>query len=135
MKVNWKGKYSYELEFDLLNSHPFELVLELEADQFEGIAVEEEFTSLTGESPIVTGFIDNDLINFTKKYPFQFLVDDNDQIVIDRMKPGHEVIYEGRFNAEIGEWEGEWEIIVDEIKLTSEAYKTDMVYGSWRMKM
>jgi hypothetical protein len=134
MKVNWKGKYSYEPEFDILNAHSFELILEYEANQFIGIAVEEEFTSLTNESPTVTGFIDGDTISFTKQYPFEYMIEDNGQITIDRAKPGHEVIYEGHYNSELGQWEGEWEIIADEIKLSAVEYEMDLVYGSWRMK-
>lgn len=134
MKVIWKGRYSYEPEFDILNSHPFELILEFESDHFEGVAIEDEFTTLTNESPNVNGFIDADLISFTKQYPFQFELDENGQLVIDRSLPGHEVVYEGRFKPEIGQWEGTWEIITDEVKLSAEEYKTEMVYGSWRMK-
>jgi hypothetical protein len=135
MKVNWKGHYSYEPEFDILRSHSFEMILEFDSNQFEGIAVEEEFTALTNESPIVTGFIDGDQISFTKQYPFEYMQEEDGRLTFDRSKPGHEVVYEGQYNPATGYWEGEWEILVNEVRLSAEEYETDVVYGTWRMKI
>jgi hypothetical protein len=135
MKVICKGQYCYEPEFDSNKAHAFELILDLDSDQFKGIAVEEEFTTLTNEVPTITGFMDNEQISFTKQYPFQFAADENNQIVIDRSKPGHLVVYEGFLNRKNLEWEGSWEIISDEVRLSTDVYLAMIESGSWRMRM
>jgi hypothetical protein len=135
MQVVWKGKYCYEEEFNDSKSFAFELKIDCTANEFQGISIEEEFTTLTNDSPTVNGFIDNDHISYTLQYPYQFDIAEDGSTIIDRSKPGHEVIYEGYFNAETGNWEGEWEIEVDEIKLAQELYQTHSISGSWKMKM
>jgi hypothetical protein len=135
MKVNWKGHYSYEQEFDERQAHSFELLVDISDDEFEGIAVEEEFTARTNESPIVIGFVADDRISFTKQYPFQFAADDDNNIVIDRSKPGHQVVYEGVKNHDTNEWEGHWEIMSGEVRLSTDVYLAVIDSGSWRMKI
>jgi hypothetical protein len=50
---------------------------------------------------------------------------------------GHEVVYEGYFNIETGEWNGEWEILIneEEDKSMIGRYIMKSIIGPWKMKL
>lgn len=135
MELIWNGKYSYENNFDEANSFGFILKVKYHNTSFEGIALDEEFTVLTGEHAVIKGFIDNEHISFVKKYPFKFEEQEDGSILIDREKKGHEVIYNGFLNKDIGVWEGEWEILQNEVQISMGKYEEFLITGFWQMKI
>jgi hypothetical protein len=133
MDITWNGKYGYDDHFDPENTFAFILKVDDNEGSFHGIALEEEFTGLTGEAASVKGFADGDHISFVKKYPFRFDTQDDGAALIDRQQRGHEVVYDGYFNSETGVWEGTWEIQIDEIKIAPHKYRTSATVGFWQM--
>lgn len=133
MDLIWKGKYSYDQDFDEESTFDFTLKVSYNDASFEGIALEEEFTGLTGEHATVKGFIDAEHISFVKKYPFKYEEQDDGSIIFDREQKGHEVVYDGYFNSELGIWAGDWEITYDEVKMSHGKYQESLIIGFWQM--
>lgn len=129
---SWKGKYTYEEGFPIDASFDFELKVQYNDGSFDGIAIEEEFTKLSGESAHVKGFIEEDYISFVKTYPFKFEEQEDGTVVIDRNERGHKVEYDGYFNSEQNRWEGNWNIVSDEIKIFADEYEI-FEKGFWYM--
>ncbi len=129
---SWKGKYAYEEGFPIEDSFDFELKVQYNEGSFHGIAIEEEFTKLSGETASVKGFIDGDHISFFKQYPFKFEELEDGITIIDRQERGHTVVYDGYFSIEKNRWEGHWEITFDEIKILNEEYEI-FDWGFWYM--
>lgn len=134
MNVNWVGHFCYNLEFDENEKFQFRIDAAYENGSFTGEFSDEEFTSITGEKGTVKGFIDNAHISFVKKYPFQYDELEDGTLFFDMDSEGHEVVYDGYFNEETGCWEGEWEILIEEIKLNEDESELIFDRGSWKMK-
>ncbi len=62
---------------------------------------------------IITGFIDNDLVSFIKRYEFEFYFDEKGNTIIDKTKPGPPITYTGVYNSQTNSIEGHWEVIDD----------------------
>ncbi len=125
MKVIWIGKYfdlnEREEEIEFL----FRIDAEMDGENsFAGKVWEEEFFELTKAFIDVEGFIEGNLISFVKTYPFQYDYDENMNALIDRTKPGHQVIYEGIWDENSNSWKGEWEI---ELEVTQVSFEVDNV--------
>ncbi len=101
---------------------------------FTGEFTEAEFTELTGKKGTVKGFIDHQHISFVKKFPFKYDELEDGSILIDESMEGHEVVYDGWFNPEKGTWQGEWEILVEEIKVREGEYELVFDRGCWQMR-
>ncbi len=134
MKVCWQGSYCYDVVFDEAEAYGFTIEAEFLDGSFRGEFSEEEFTGLTGEKGTVKGFIEGGQISFVKKFPFQYDELEDGSVYLDFESEGHEVTYDGIFNQETGEWEGEWEILVEEVKINEEEYEQYFTRGSWKMK-
>lgn len=131
-EYSWKGKYAYEEDFPIEDSFDFELKVQYNEGSFQGIAIEEEFTKLSGESANVKGFIEEDYISFVKTYPFKFEELEDGTVAVDRSEMGHRVEYDGYFNMELNRWEGHWEIVFDHIKIFTEEHEI-FNRGFWYM--
>lgn len=133
-KKKWIGKFGYSFE----ENHEF-ISFEIEADysdgSFEGSVFEDEFSNVTSELIHVKGFIDAEMISFVKTYPFYYSIDEKGFTIIDKTIRGHKVIYQGHFNKEDETWNGEWEIIHSEEKISFGVYKTNSLIGPWKMKL
>lgn len=131
----WKGKFSYNPEeYGVMDDIDFELYVSLENGQFEGKAYDDEFRDLYDGLANVKGFIDFERIHFVVTYPVSYSMDENDEVRIDTSKVGHNVIYNGFLNKEIGKWEGEWEILEEEpIEGSTDVYQYHST-GGWEME-
>lgn len=134
MKVSWQGFYCYNIEFDETEQYGFTIDAEFVDGSFRGEFSEDEFTGITGEKGTVKGFIDEYHISFVKKYPFQYDELEDGSLFFDFEAEGHEVVYDGTFNQETGTWEGEWEILVEEVQVNDEESEQYFDRGSWRMR-
>lgn len=131
----WIGHYNYRLEDEISENHNFEIHANLDDGSFSGVAIEEEFTQLTGDKPTVKGFIEDDMISFVKSYPYLFETDENGKQIIDKSIRGHQVEYEGYFEEDKGSWSGTWEIHFGEQKIDIGNYEFQFIMGEWSMKL
>ena len=130
----WKGKFSYNPEeYGIVDDVDFEMYVELKEGKFEGKVYDDEFRELCDELAIVKGFIDENKIHFVVTYPISYSIDENDKVQIDESKKGHDVIYNGFLNSNLGRWEGGWEIMEEEpIEGSDDVYQYHST-GLWEM--
>lgn len=136
MKRIFTGKY-YDID-QQGNESSFSFKMDVELDSkmnFSGIVWEEEFSEISGKNLSVKGFIDDDHISFVKQYPCFYAYDENGKVIIDTSKKGHEVIYDGYWNDNIGVWVGEWEVEGQTELKGLDDITTEVFIGSFEMKM
>ena len=135
MEREYLGSYFDLNEDGTESSFGFRMKIELDAKlNFTGTIWEDEFSRISGKSITVRGFIDDDHISFVKKYPCKYESNENLEVVIDKDKPGHEVIYDGYWNEELENWSGEWEIEGDIELFHINQIKTSVYIGRFEMK-
>lgn len=132
--IIWKGKFSYNPEeYGFEEDVNFELYISKTDNQFEGVSYDDEFRDLHPELPKVKGFIDGDKIYFVITYPVSYSIDENDKILIDQTRKGHDVIYNGTFDRTFNKWSGIWEIMQEEEIDGDEIIIQDYSTGEWEM--
>jgi len=80
------------------------------------------------------GFMENGFISFIKRYKKLRLFDENLDTIEVEDSDGYEVIYEGAYNNETEEFNGEWEIRYDLMPLSTEKTIEEFCDGTWWMK-
>lgn len=132
----WQGFFQYGSEYGTIvegQEAEFRLfVEEYHNGQFKGRVIDWEGFGVDGEVSVLHGFVDADIISFTKQYDKMFVIDEWGNSSIDENCPGHRVIYEGRFDKKSKQFVGRWEII-DEVAHTPELTVEHVVTGTWRM--
>lgn len=73
------------------------------------------------------------MINFTKQYEQNFIIDERGNAGTEENVPGHKVIYEGRFDKKTNHFVGEWEIVRD-LAHTPNLTLEEVATGKWRMR-
>lgn len=135
MKRTWIGKYYDNNGVNQEDEFPFKIEVLIDSDlSFTGNAWEEEFYSLSQSMIDVRGFINEGHINFIKKYPFRYEVDENDKPFVDKSEAGHEVQYDGYWNNDLKKWEGEWEVSLGIINEKQDSYTEEVIFGKFEMK-
>ncbi|HLP37962.1 hypothetical protein [Lacibacter sp.] len=133
----WQGFFQYGPEYGTIiegQEAEFRLFIEDYNDgKFSGRIIDWEGLGVDGEVSEVHGFIDGDLMSFTKQYSRSFIIDEFGNTSIEEGVPGHSVIYEGHFDKETNNFLGKWEI-VREVGHTSELTLEEVCSGSWRMR-
>jgi hypothetical protein len=133
--IIWKGKFSYDPEeYGFEEEVNFEMYVKLNDGFFEGVSYDDEFRDLYPELPKVKGLINDNQIQFVVTYPVSYSIDENDKILIDVNRKGHEVIYTGAFISEFNKWAGIWEIMADEEMDGDDIIYTDYSSGEWEMR-
>ena len=132
----WQGFFEYGPEYgDFVQGHQAEFRLFIEAyqdGQFSGRIIDWEGLGANGEVADVKGFIDEDLISFTKQYPQMHTIDKWGNSGVEQDVPGHKVVYEGRFEKTTKSFVGTWEINT-EVEHTPESTLEYVMTGTWRM--
>lgn len=101
---------------------------------FEGISFDGESKGLFEIDIRVKGFIENNIISFTRYFPFMYFLNDNGGLEIDYSKPHHEVMFTGQFDSSSGSWKGDWEIHHGLVQVGMyEAYDKFSI-GEWELK-
>jgi hypothetical protein len=137
IKKNWIGEYGYSFDEESENFFSFEIFADFSDGSFKGTVFEAEFSGFTGDLVAIKGYIEEDFISFVKTYPYYYASNEKGELVVDKQMKGHEVVYEGYFNTETGEWNGEWEILIneEEDKSMIGRYITKSIIGPWKMKL
>jgi hypothetical protein len=136
VKRTYQGIY-FDIDQDGIE-RPYGFRMEVEIDEkhsFNGTVWEDEFSGITGKHLSVKGFIDEDHISFVKQYPCLYEYDADGKIIIDESQLGHEVIYDGYWNEEYGNWSGEWEVECETEVFQFDKIKTSVFIGAFEMNM
>ncbi len=133
MKVKWKGFYCYSLT-PIDERFGFEINVDFKKQKFNGFILEDELIGLTDKKVIVDGFVESDQIHISVKYPFLFDENDDGSILIDESKDGHEVLYIGTYNKKKDIWEGEWEVLIEQVKINNDEFELIFDRGYWQMQ-
>lgn len=100
----WQVFFKYGPEYGPIIENKeaeFRLFVEVFQDeQFRGRTIDWNGFGAEGEVALVRGFIDGDLISFTKEYKHRLYFDEWGNSVADDNEKGLTVVYEGRFNKE-----------------------------------
>jgi len=134
MKGKWIGEYTYG------NGYPdnyagksvgFKMELSSSGVEFDGFFTDDETRELFDLPGTVHGYIENDVVVFSKWYPCHYEINDIGEVEIFGDSPSHEIYYSG--NLIEGHFQGEWEIpgeFVDD----NGSYTTVNGSGTWSMK-
>jgi hypothetical protein len=132
----WLGYFTYGEEYgeDLHGEKvQFRLFIEqVKNDEFEGKSIDLEGIGANYEVARLRGYLQGDLISFTKEYPYSYSIDDSGNCVEHKDKPHPIVSYTGNYNADLKIFSGEWELRID-IKPVGEYWLEEVSTGTWEM--
>lgn len=132
----WQGFFKYGPAYgEIVEGQEAEFRLFVEAyheGTFSGRVIDWDGFGVDGEVSILEGFVDADLISFTKQYDKRFFIDELGNPFVDDTLPGHKVFYQGRFDAHSNQFVGHWEII-EEVAHTPQVTFEQVASGTWRM--
>ncbi|HBG71203.1 MAG: hypothetical protein A2W93_12325 [Bacteroidetes bacterium GWF2_43_63] len=131
----WEGEYTLGPEYESDEGKTFEFILDLIAENgtFVGKCIEREMSEQLVEPIIISGFWNEELISFTKQYPFSYYIDENGELVIDRTKEHPEIVYTGVYNSLSDCFSGDFEMVIESIP-GSDCWIESVLTGKWLMK-
>ncbi|MEN9337242.1 MAG: hypothetical protein RLZZ500_2229 [Bacteroidota bacterium] len=136
-KQIWKGWFMYpELEDVDYNPIPvsFGLEITVENDSFTGIATDEEAGHLFDEPIRVTGFFQDHIISFVKKYPCLYFSDETGNLTIDPTKNHPDIYYYGTIDSSKTQVNGTWEMVIQSIAIDDGDYLEQVHSGAFEMR-
>ena len=131
----WQGFFQYGPEYGDFEGQEAEFRLFVEGftnGQFSGRIIDWDGFGVSGEVSLVTGFIKQNFISFTKQYSSHYSLDEYGNSVTDADLPGHKVIYEGIFDPDNKTFVGRWEIVT-EVSHSPNHTVEELLTGTWRM--
>jgi hypothetical protein len=132
----WLGHFTYGPEYgDELHGEKVEFRLFIQTHSngaFKGTAVDLEGIGANFQQALIQGFLDNDLISFTKAYPHYYAIDEwgNSSTHEDLTHPI--IHYEGIHNRRLNTFAGKWELCMD-IGPVGEFWVEEVMSGTWEM--
>ena len=116
-KQSWSGYFTYpiydedgKLLDDVEERIPFEMSIQIQEGSFTGTATDEESKHLFNKPAIIKGFIEKNLISFTKQYPCLYYINEQGELTINTQEKHPEIRYTGFLNETQNEIIGEWEL-------------------------
>jgi hypothetical protein len=130
----WKGTFTYGEGYGNRTGKIVEFSLELTENdgEFSGLSIDQESKDYISEPITISGFLEEDMISFTKQYPYFFYATDEGSIVVNRDKFHPEIIFSGAFNEAEGKYEGDWEVLASSIQFGYESDSSSWI-GTWEM--
>jgi hypothetical protein len=130
-----RGIYILGPEYENDEGKSFEFILDLVDEHriFNGVCYEAELSELFQNPITVTGFWDEEIISFTKKYPCMFFFDEEGKVVIDITKEQPEISYSGKFDKAENGFSGEFEMVVDSFSY-GYGWLESSLKGTWNIK-
>jgi hypothetical protein len=135
MTGKWRGTYILGPEYESDEGKSFEFILDLldENRTFNGVCYEAGLSELFQKPITVTGFWENGLISFTKKYPCLYFLGEDGKVVIDIMNEQPDIFYSGELDETENEFSGDFEMVVDSIS-HGEGWLESSLTGTWTLK-
>jgi len=127
VQQNWLGKFQYGSS-DSAEQFEFSMRVQMIDGTFTGRFLDSELAQFVNVFGEVIGQISDNQISFVFKYPFLYDDVNGEEVELDLLEEGHEVIFIGNYNATQDIWSGEW-IITGEF--TQE--ELEMNRGLWEM--
>jgi hypothetical protein len=90
----------------------FEADFEQTKDSFHGIAKDTGGTGVNPDKATISGSLTPNSITFIKRYD-SLHYQDNDQIIIDKTRPGYDIYYSGNYDEGEGVFKGTWEYRIE----------------------
>ncbi len=132
----WEGHYAHGRQYSEERQKErigFFVDMTVEDGILNGIC-EEYVTKVHMKKPaVLTGFIEGNVINFIKKYPFHYSVDENKVIEVDFSSTSHSVHYSGVYDPASGLLSGEWKIGVT-VDGNIHGESNYLITGTWQMR-
>ncbi len=132
----WVGHFVYGPEYgEEMHGEKvlFRLFLdEFSSGQFKGTSVDVEGFAANLDTAIISGYLENDYISFTKEYPKHFLIDDGGNKMEDFSNPRPRLSYSGYYDSRLKKFSGQWELWANE-ELAGEGSNVEIFTGSWEM--
>jgi len=132
----WKGYYTLgeSYEENEGESVSFILIIEEHDETFNGVCIDNQTKDLFSEPITVSGFRSEELISFSKQYPFSYYEDEYGKIVVDRTKKHPEIAYTGKYDSISQRFSGEFYLVDEQsaIEIT-EGYLEPGLAGTWTM--
>jgi hypothetical protein len=132
----WLGSFVYGPEYgdEIYGERvQFRFYIEEVGDgQFNGTSVDIVGYGANFDTAIITGFLKDDFISFTKEYPKYFIIDENGMALEDTSSLKPRLIYSGQFNSNTGFFIGQWEFWANEM-LSGDGSIVDIFTGTWEM--
>lgn len=130
----WEGEYSINVGTDeepQIEYHGFRIEL---ADQNGKLSGTSKDLTLSDEPSKISGFRDNKIISFIKKYDRQIFLDEGSHFA-DGNEEHSDIHYSGVFNQSENCFEGTWEIHEDEEQEgLQESFEERYFTGNWYMR-
>lgn len=130
----WLGKLIYDQSFGELEHESLVFTLEIISGEegFSGVSKDVDGIGINTNPATVKGFIEENSINFIKKYTPAPRLNNDHKLVEDKNHKGPELSFTGSWDAESGEFSGEW-IIVESYAVYSNVFYENCG-GRWSMK-
>ena len=120
----WHGEY-----IDQYNEIvEFEIYLDQNENGFKGECYDLYDKKIKSK---IIGFVEDDLISFTKEYDEPIVSDEMGNVFVDTEAHHPGIHYYGRFNADEIRFEGTWEIQVNESEFGQDESLVWFDYGAW----
>lgn len=129
MPKKLKGYFNYYLEDDSFSQNiSFEIDIDfLDKHSFTGKGTDDEYSTICDFPFEINGFIEDEIVNFSKTYPYAYTVDKSNQLVLVKEQKNHTVYYMGEIQD--NKWEGYWEVVKFELK------KDTFITGNWEIEI
>jgi hypothetical protein len=131
----WEGTYVLGPEYEADEGKSYDFMLELEDENraFTGVCYEAGLSERFHKPITVTGFWDENMISFTKKYPCLYLYGEDGNVVIDDANEHPDIYYTGEFDETGKGFSGDFELVVDSFRY-GEGWLELSCKGTWSMK-
>jgi hypothetical protein len=81
----------------------------------------------------IRGFVDGEIISFIKHYKSAGYFDEDGGSLIIENEPSLDITYNGEFNADTNQYEGDWDILIDQVQYGNDTIIYEFT-GSWSMR-
>lgn len=138
LKGRWAGEYiygpTYGPELEGRKGDFIMYIQDIKESSFEGKVIETDGDGEFHEA-VLKGFIQDYFISFTKTFDKYRFYDENLDIKeAEGDGSGYYVVYEGSFDHDLKQFNGQWEISFDVTPLATEEIIEEFWEGTWWMK-
>lgn len=113
---SFSEKISFEIEFCFSDNH-----------SFTGKGTDEEYSTICNLPFEIKGFVEDEVVSFTKTYPYAYTIDESHQLILLQEQKNHVVHYMGE--AKNNKWTGYWEVV--KFGLNEDTFIT----GNWEFEI
>jgi hypothetical protein len=131
----WTGELIYDESFGKLANEILFFVIDIsrKGDEIRGVSVDVDGVGLNPSEATITGFLDEEKINFVKEYKTIVATEFSAAVFNPANRKGAEMSFSGSYNPAAKEFEGEWISFTDFITFNNNV-PGGFRGGRWRMR-